>query len=417
MYYLIENLMELLLIYLKKFCYSSRREWLKFDAVFMYLGIIISVASLVTTFIIFEGYETTLKKAILGVNSHIYFFNPGNLDFNQEDIDELTNFFETKKEIKTFSPITSGQAIASIGNRSRGCFFKSVDWKNNENASLYQEAVIEGTHQLKSENDIVIGKSLAAQLNVSIGDEIQIMSVGAPSVGNIGIRYPIKKMTIVGIFYSGMYDYDSRYVFMNHPTAKFFDNKNYDYNMVEVKLHDNYIEKADELTHRWERELNGKYQILSWIYFNGNLFSLLALEKWVLSIIVSFLIIVASFNVITTTIAAIYEKRTDIGILKTLGLGKHKIALIFLTQNLIITSVCIVLGIFAGISLGYLISYQTLITLRGEVYLLDKIYIYVDFWKMALIFAISLTIIIIALLIPLKQIIKLKEIDILRNTN
>ncbi|MCL1826485.1 MAG: ABC transporter permease [Candidatus Cloacimonetes bacterium] len=406
--------MSILLLYIKKFFCSQRHEWLKFDSVFMYLGIIISVGALVTTFIIFEGYEHTLKKAILGVNSHIYFFKPGSSDFSEEDIAEIGDFLSSKKEVNAYQSVVSGQAVASVGERTRGCFFKSIDWQNDTGVSIYKEAIFEGSHELQQENDIVIGKYLAQQLGVSIGDEVQIMSVSSASVGATGIRYKTRKMTIVGFFYSGMFDYDSRYVFMNTDTALFFTNNIYAANLIEVKLQPNYINQAEYLSLSWDKELNGQFQVLSWVYFNGNLFSLLALEKWVLTFIIAFLIVVASFNVITTSLAAIIEKRKEIGILKTIGLSGKKIALIFMTQNSLMSSVCIIAGIFAGIAMGYLISYQTMISLRGEVYLLDKIHIYIDFWKMCLIFAIAFVIINISNFIPLRQISKMKEIDILR---
>jgi len=406
--------MQILQIYIKKFFCSPQKEWSKFDALFMYIGIIISVAALVTTFIIFEGYERTLKKAILGVNSHIYFFKPGVDDFSLEDIEKIIHYIDTKDEVKAYSPLITGQAVASRNERSKGCFFKSIEWENKDHASIYKEAIIEGSHQLINENDIVIGKYLASQIGAYIGDEIQLLSVSSASLGTVGIRYRARKMNIVGIFYSGMYEYDSRYVFMNTSAARFFNNRSFDYNLVEVKLHEKFIDKAEEISHNWDIELGGEFQILSWIYFNGNLFSLLALEKWVLTIVISFLIVVAGFNVITTSMASIFEKRKEIGILKAIGLTGKRISMIFLMKNSLMSVICIVCGIFIGIGLGYLISFQTMIKLRGEVYLLDKIHIYVDPWKMLLIFFISFVIINISGFIPLKQINQMKEIDILR---
>jgi lipoprotein-releasing system permease protein len=380
----------------------------------MYLGIIVSVAALCATFIIFEGYETTLKKTILGVNSHIYFFNPGAKDLSESDFEVISKFLSDKPEVKAFSGIVTGQAIISKGDRTKGTFFKSVDWQSENKTSMYQEAVNEGTWELHHENDIVIGKYLARTLNANIGDEVNVMSTSSVSTGMTGISYRTKKMRIVGIFYCGMYEYDSRYLFMNSETASHFETTDSRYTLIEVLLHEDSINRASELAVRWERELLHKYQISSWVMFNGNLFSLLALQKWVLTFIISFLIIVASFNVITTTLASINEKRKEIGLLKTIGLSGKKIALLFLTQINLFATICIVLGIFLGIGIGYLISYQTMISLKGEVYLLDKIHIYVDILKMLVIFGIAFCIINLASLIPLRQVTKFSEVEILR---
>jgi lipoprotein-releasing system permease protein len=380
----------------------------------MYVGIIISVAALVTTFIIFEGYERTLKKTILGVNSHIYFFKPGVGDFIDYDIYKITDYLSRQEEVKAFSGIISGQAVANIGDRARGCFYKSIDWENNTHSSIYETAINEGTHELRNPNDIVIGKYLAQMLGVGVGDEIQVMSVGSVSVGMSGVRYRTRKMTIVGIFYCGMYEYDSRYIFLNRATAGYLQNNDGDFNMIEVQLKEEYINQAWDISLKWDHQLNREYQITTWEHFNGNLFSLLALEKWVLTIIISFLIVVASFNVITTTMASIIEKRKEIGLLKAIGLSGNKITAIFLTQISLISFVCIIIGIFVGIGIGHLISIQTMISLRGEVYLLDKIYIYVDALKMVLIFFIAFVIINVSSVIPLRQISKMSEIEILR---
>jgi len=406
--------MDLILVYIKKFFFNSRREWLKFDFVFMYLGIVISVIALCTTFIIFEGYEKTLKKTILGVNSHIYFFRPGSTDLSAQDYAYISDFLNSKPEVNTYSGVISGQSVVTFNNRSKGAFYKSVDWESGNKSSIYKEAVNEGQWQLHNEDDVVIGKYLANSLNAGIGDEVYVMSTSSVAMGLTGITYRTKRMKIVGIFYSGMYEYDSRYIFMNTQSARHFDATNSEYTLVEVQLKEEYINQAIQISAEWERELQPKYQITSWIMFNGNLFSLLALEKWVLTIIISFLIVVAGFNVTTTTLASIGEKRKEIGLLKTIGMSGKKIAMLFLTQINLFATTFIIVGILGGIGLGYLISYQTMISLRGEVYLLDKIYIHVDFWKMCLIFAIALIIINIASIFPLRQITKLREIDILR---
>ena len=383
----------------------------------MYFGIIISVAALVTTFIIFEGYETTIKRVILGVNSHVYIFRPGANDLSERDYDKLSDFLSNKAEVKVFNGVLMGQALASKNQLAKGTIYKSVDWKNKEQASIYHDAVVEGTYELTGENDIVIGIYLARMLGAEIGDEIQIMSTSVNTTSITGISYRSTPLRIVGFFNSGMYEYDSRYIFMNEDKARDFDTHNSYFTMMEIQLNEDYIENARELSSEWENELYLEYQFSSWIHFNGNFFSMLALQKWVLTIIISFLIVVASFNVITTTLATIQEKRQEIGLLKTIGLSGNKIALIFSTQINLIASVCIILGILTGIGFGYILSYQTLISLRGEVYFLDKIYIYVDFVKMLMIYFIAFIIINLSSIIPLKQISKLREIEILRIKN
>ena len=92
--------MQVLLFYLQNYFFSRRLQWLKFDAIFMYLGIIISVLALVTTFIVFEGYERTLKETILGLNSHIYFFRPGINNLSTDDLERISTFLAIQEEVQ-----------------------------------------------------------------------------------------------------------------------------------------------------------------------------------------------------------------------------------------------------------------------------------------------------------------------------
>jgi lipoprotein-releasing system permease protein len=160
--------------------------------------------------------------------------------------------------------------------------------------------------------------------------------------------------------------------------------------MFEIKLHSSQIEKADYLAYLWSMDLDYRYQISSWIDFNENLFSLLALQKWVLFIILSFLILIASFNVVSAVSTAILDKKKDIGILFSIGASYSIMKQIFLGKVLFLSIAAIFLGLAIGFFISWLVSLQTFFMLKGDVYFLEKLTMNFSFQTVAIIFFVAL---------------------------
>lgn len=404
--------------FIRKHFGSVRQEWKRFGSLFMILGIIISVATLTIAFTIFDGYERVLKETILSTNSHLYIFNNSRDHLSGEDIASLERFFGGKQEVSAYQATVVTQAMASSvkagTSKVKSCQIRSIDWASEHTAVRYREYVQTGSWRLEQPEDVVIGIQLAQNLGIQEGDEINLVSPAQNRMTLMGIKSASRKFRVKGLYHSGIYESDSRVIFMREESAWEFSSQPGRYLRMEVKLKPDYIDSADYLGYIWLNELELDYQILSWQDFNESLFSLLKLEKWVLFFILSFLIVVASFNVVSSVSTQIIDHRRDIGILKTYGVSNGVLRRIFLGRILGTGLISVLSGIGIGMLLSWLASVQGFFKLKGDVYFLDKINVYFSPLAMLLILVTAMLIIYLAAALPLRKLNKLEITGILR---
>ncbi|MCF7912255.1 MAG: ABC transporter permease [Candidatus Cloacimonetes bacterium] len=412
--------MKLSLFFLKKYFRSPRQEWRRPGSLFMVLGIIISVATLTIAFTIFDGYERMLKKTILSTNSHVYIFSTGRDDLTSADCQRLNEFFAAKPEVKASDGLIISQAMATAGNTNTNskvisCQLRGLNWQKQELPITYREYVQKGSWRLDAENDVVVGNQLAQRLGLDTGDTIYLVSPAQNSLSLLGLRSQSHPYKIEGLYHSGIYESDSRVVFMQPGQAWKFSNQPGRYSRYEVKLKPEQIDRADYLAYIWQNELNLDYQISTWQDFNSSLFNLLKLEKWVLFFILSFLIVVASFNVVSSVSTEIIDRRREIGILKTIGFSNRSLRQILLGRILGTGVIAIFTGELLGMLLAWFASIQDFFKLKGDVYFLDKINVYFSIPAMLLILAVAFIIIYLAAALPLRRLNRLEITEILRS--
>lgn len=405
---------KIVLFFLKKYILSPKREWLRFDSVFMVMGIIISVATLTVALSLFEGYETVLKKTILGVNSHIYIFNAGEGNLTKIDVEQIENELKKHEGVEKTSALIITQAMAANGKRIKGSIVRGIDWKQQELPSKYKKYVIEGTWKLDAENSAVLGYKLAKELNLKLGDTFKLISPMNSKVTPMGLKPKEEIFMLVGLYRSGMYEYDSKFIFIDREKMAEFNSMENEFTMVEVKMKSDWIERADYIAYVWEHEFDYQYQITSWVDFNSNLFALLKMEKWVIFIILSFLILIASFNVVSSVSTSIIEKRTELGILKAFGASDKILQKIFIGKTLILALLSVSLGQILGVLLAKFLSWQKFFVLKGDIYFLEEINVQFSYISWIIILGVSMLIVFAASLIPLKNISKLNITDIIR---
>lgn len=400
--------------FLKKYMFSSRREWLRFDSVFMILGIIISVATLTVAHSIFEGYETVLKKTILGVNSHVYVFLSQDGNLTESDLQELSEYLSGQPQVEAFAPVIVTQVMATQQNRVKGSVLRGIQWQSETLPITYERYVFEGSFRFDSASEAVMGYKLAKELNLKTGDTFRLISPINSQLTPLGMQPAEAEFTVKGLYRSGMHEYDSKYIFTDIEAAALFSKMPGEFSMLEIKLKPDFIESADYLAYKWQMVLDYKYQISSWIDFNSNLFSLLKLEKWVLFIILSFLILIASFNVISSVTTSILEKRQELGIMKAYGASNAFLGRLFVGKTLIISFIAVICGQFIGLGIAKFISWQTFFLLQGDVYFLDKINVSFSLRSWLIILCTALLIVFFSSLVPLKKISRTEITEILR---
>ncbi len=390
-----------------------------------YGGFIVSISILTAALSLLQGYQNTLKEGLLGTNGHIFFYNAYSRNLGDDDIRIITDYLDNQPEVEAYSPVLLTQAMSYKGKNSntknesvyeqiKGVIVRSIDWNNDNLPINYSNLVIEGTSELLNENDVVIGDQLANYLNISLHDELKLINPASMRFTIFGLKTGEKSTKVVGKYRSGVYETDSKTIFMNRETVNKLHNyhKNEDeYTLVEVSVKGNYIDNVKSISDRWLRELGYYYVINNWIDYNGNLFQMLVVQRWVIFIILSFIILIASFGIVSNTAKTIIEQKKEIGILSTIGADKNMIKAYLMGEMTLLGFISIVLGIAGGILFSWVLTKQTVLMLKGDVYFIESFTITLDLLTILIIIVVSLSIAVLASVVSLQRVSKLTVIE------
>ena len=392
---------------------KKKEGFLKIISIFSFLGIMLGVAILIIVMSVMNGFKTDLTNKILGLNPHIV-IQPNSYEIDQNFISKIKKEF---KEI-SYSKSYSGEGIIISNNNVKGVFLKGID-KSEKNIINFFENYIPNVKLNKfNTNNVFIGTELAFNLNLKEGDTFSLMSSAfvATPLGGFPKQENFK---VAGIFNTGFLEFDQNIVFLNLRDAlSIFDKEDKDQN-IEIYLNDPL--KADKYKKRIQ-ELNQNYFIYSWADLNKSLFSALRVERNVMFIILSLIIVVAAFNIISGLTILIKNKTKEIAILKTLGLNNKSIKKTFFLTGLTIgffaTISGIVLGVLFSINIEkiriFLLAVFNLEIFPSDIYFLDKLPSEININSIFLIFFISLVISALASFLPAMKIAKMSTFRALR---
>ena len=392
---------------------KKKEGFLKIISIFSFLGIMLGVAILIIVMSVMNGFKTDLTNKILGLNPHIV-IQPNSYEIDQNFISKIKKEF---KEI-SYSKSYSGEGIIISNNNVKGVFLKGID-KSEKNIINFFENYIPNVKLNKfNTNNVFIGTELAFNLNLKEGDTFSLMSSAfvATPLGGFPKQENFK---VAGIFNTGFIEFDQNIVFLNLRDAlSIFDKDDKDQN-IEIYLNDPL--KADKYKKRIQ-ELNQNYFIYSWADLNKSLFSALRVERNVMFIILSLIIVVAAFNIISGLTILIKNKTKEIAILKTLGLNNKSIKKTFFLTGLTIgffaTISGIVLGVLFSINIEkiriFLLTVFNLEIFPSDIYFLDKLPSEININSIFLIFFISLVISALASFLPAMKIAKMSTFRALR---
>jgi len=255
----------------------------------------------------------------------------------------------------------------------------------------------------------VIGKELALRLGVFMGDTINVVSPRG-TMGPFGMVPKLRPYQVVGIFDSGMYDYDSSIAYISLAQAQDFFQMGPAVTGIEIKVDE--IFRASAVADAAEAALGGRYWVRDWKEMNRNLFSALKLEKIIMFIILILIILVAAFNIIGTLTMIVIEKSREIAILKAMGATRRAVMGIFMLDGLLIGGV----GVVIGIPLGYLVCWaiETFYTLPADVYYISHIPVRISLFDVVLVAGSALVITFLATVYPSWQAGRLAPVEALR---
>ena len=380
---------------------KKKEGFLKIISIFSFVGIMLGVAILIIVMSVMNGFRTDLTNKLLGLNPHII-IEPYQANIDQKFEKEL------EKKIDNFNITRSynGEGVAITQQNTKGVSLKGIDKNDFKNFKFLEKQIKDGSIKNFKKNSAIIGAELASVLGLFPGDSFSLMSstfINTP-LGKIPKQETYK---VAGIFNSGFLEFDKHMIFLNiEDILSIFEKTKKDLN-IEIYLESPL--KADKYKEEIKKS-NPDFFVYSWTDINKTFFSALKVERNVMFVILTLIIIVAAFNIVSGLTILIKNKTREIAILKTLGLGDKSIIKTFFLTGFTIGFLATVAGVSFGIIFSIYIeeiriilsSIFNLEIFPPDVYFLDKMPSEISFLSTSIIFIFSLLTSIIASYFPAK---------------
>ena len=405
----------------KRFLFSKKSEgYVSIFSWFSIIGISLGVTAIIIVMSVMNGFRSNLTERLLGVNSHLnlYSFNE---KINLEEINVLkTNL--NSGDYDQLLPAIETQGLVINNKISRGVIIRGYKDLNSAHY-LYDQIITKKLNSINF-NQIIIGDALAKDLKLQIGDKLKL-AIPKTDKSLLGDIPRFKTLTVSGIFDFGMYEYDVGLVFISLELAQrlllFEDNY---FNRVEFYLDNPLL--VDTFKTQVDLNITNKslsLYSLSWVERNSSLMNALKVEKNVMFLILTLIIVVASMNIISGLVIFVKEKNKDIAILKTLGFNKIGILKVFFLIGLTIGLIGAVLGTFFGIIITENLKYIQIVLesiletelFSEEVYFLSTLPSDIKYEEVFFVFFISLIITILSTIFPAIRASNIDPVNILKN--
>ena len=391
---------------------KRKQGFLKVISLFSFLGIMLGVAVLIIVMSVMNGFRNDLTDKIIGLNPHltIHFQNKTKL----ENIKiELASKYEKIK----FTESINGEGIIMTANKAKGVIIKGIN-TNGKFQSFLNKEITKGSLNDFSSGKVMVGGELAYNLKLNVGDKINIISssfIDTP-LGSIPRQ---ENFIIAGIFNSGFYEFDQNLIYLDLNDAQLMFDKNFEEINLEVFLKDPFL--ADQ----YKKEIeNSKKELFisTWSDTNKTFFNALKVERNVMFIILTLIIIVAAFNIISGLTILIKNKTKEIAIIKTLGLSDSSIIKAFFLTGFTIGLLATLSGIFFGVLFSiyideirnFLSMFLGINIFPSDIYYLEKMPSEIKLGSILMVFTLSIIITSIASYFPAKTISKLKSNEALK---
>jgi lipoprotein-releasing system permease protein len=383
------------------------------------LGVMIAVVTLNLAVAVMTGFEEVFRDRLLSLNAHVVLVKPASY---LTGYDELASRLEKREDVTTAAPALTGQIILTSERRVSGAIVRGID-PDRAPADLEQFLQQGRMSDLKTLTPVVvngrdlrlpgiiIGDRLADQLRVRQGDALQAVSpIGSPTA--VGLIPRIKRFAVVGIFDSGMREYDAGLVFLNLPDAQGFFGFGKVATSIEITVDD--VGKAQGIAEEIQSAVGRRYLVEDWSRLWPNLFAALRLEKTVYFLVLLLMVLIAAFNIISTLIMVVMEKRKDIAVLRSMGASRGSIRMIFLLKGWIIGAIGTLSGVVLGYVLAVLLQRYQFIELPEDVFPVSTVPVSISPLYFGVVALASLAICCLASIYPARQAARLHPVDIIR---
>ena len=381
-------------------------------------GVMVGVMALVIVLSVMAGFQEDLRAKILGTTSHILVMKFGK---GMENADEVINKVKAVPHVVAASPFIYNQVMLTSETGVSGAVVRGIEPETATTVTDIAKNIKEGnlsavSQKKKDKNGIevpgaVIGKELARNLGLFLGDYINVISP-LGTVTPMGMVPKVKRFQIEGVFDSGMYEYDSSLIYVSLKEAQSFFELGNMVTGIEVRTDDIY--RAREIGKEIQGSLGYPFWTRDWIEMNKNLFAALKLEKIAMFVILALIVLVAAFNIISTLIMVVMEKQKDIAILKAMGATSSSIMKIFVIEGTVIGTVGTALGLSGGYVSCFLLAKYKFIELPGDVYYISTLPVKMEPMTLLIVSVAALGISFIATIYPAYQAARLDPAEALR---
>jgi len=372
---------------------KRRQRTISLNTFISITGITLGVAALIGTLGIMTGFKEDLQSKILGTTAHVIVQERGTNDM--KNYADLVHQIEAVPDVIAAAPFIFKQVLVTSKTAVQGIILRGIQPSQETQVTDLQANMKFGdladlTHPLITPTSprpgqdeptpstsskppgIILGKELAFRLGVFIGDTINVVSPVGPMT-SLTMTPKIRPYTVVGVFESGMFEYDSSLSYISLEEAQKFFNLGETVTGIQVKVRDVFL--AQQIAQRLEATLGATFMARDWMQLNRNLFSALKLEKTMMFLLLVLITLVASFNIVGTLTMIVNEKQREIAILKAMGATPGAIMRIFMLNGLVIG----IVGTGIGVPLGYAFLWliQNYWTFDASVYYISRIPVHI----------------------------------------
>lgn len=397
-----------------RYLFSRRKQtFIYIISLMSILGVGLGVGALVVVLGVYNGLTTDMRDKILGANAHaIVMAHTPNAFEHAADVAERAR---KAPHITGATPFIYSEVMLSSGRGVKGIILRGIDPQTAAPVvTMLQRLRAGSVADLEQEGTpgIIIGDELASRLGLIVGSRINMLSSSGES-GASGFKPRIRPFVVRGIFKTGMYEYDSSLAFVTLAAARdtlglpdgFLTG-------VEVTVDDLFA--ADKIAAGLSETLGYPFYVRHWMEMNANLFAALKLEKIGMFILLTMVVLIGSFSIVTSLVMLVMEKTRDIAILMSMGATRRTIRRIFMLQGTIIGFIGTMLGYVMGLSLGWALKRYQFIKLPENVYTLDHLPIIITWSDVLIIGASAMLLCFLATLYPARQASRLEPAEALR---
>lgn len=398
-----------------RYLFSRRKQtFIYVISLMSILGVALGVGALVIVLGVYNGLTTDMRDKILGANAHGIVMSHVPSAFEQ-DLPSLLERIRSANDVTGAMPFIYTEVMLSAGGGVKGIVLRGID-------PATAPAVLSMLTQLRAgeardlQRDgtpgIIIGDELARRLGLFVGSRANLLSP-AGQKGASGYSPRIRSFEVVGIFKTGMFEYDSSLAFVSLSAARdvlglppgFLSG-------IEITVRDLFL--ADQTAIRLAEQLGAPFYVRTWMDMNANLFAALKLEKIGMFILLAMVVLIGSFSIVTSLVMLVMEKTRDIAVMMSMGATRSMIRRVFMLQGCIIGLVGTLLGYAFGLGIGWLLKRYRFIKLPENVYTLDHLPISITLSDVLIVGASAMLLCFLATLYPARQASRLQPAEALR---